>query len=204
MLPDEDCGIVLRFQESGERFLSLAFFSETQGLYHPLLRPSKKDTRPDLFDTARIKLSKAKQGSLVFASEYSPIRRRSGLSRSYANLTLAARFAEIIRINIQHLPDHQIIFELSSRLFDSLESAPAPKAAYLKTLYLFAKTEGFAVREDWVAGLDRVSRESLAQILRRSLAEQTDDPHLFDSLTLSLENWLSGNADFIIPRNLSA
>lgn len=200
MDPTEDHGLVLRCRENGDNLLSIAFLSKTRGLHYPLLRKSKKGTRPDLFDTARITLSRAKQGELLFASDYTALKRRAGLALSYERLKIASRFAEIVRCNVQHLPDHEIIFALSEKLFDTLETEPAPEAAYLKTLYLFAKTEGFPIREDWVFNLTPHSRETLAKILSTPLNSQPEASTDIHSLTSSIEDWLVAEAHFILSR----
>jgi len=200
MLSEEDQGLVLRYRENGDQLLSVALFSKSRGLFYPLLRKSKKGARPDLFDTARVKLTQARQGDLWFASSYQPIRRRSNLALSYQRLQIASRFAEIIRNNVQHLPDHVPIYDLCERFFDLVANEPAPDASFLKSLYLFAKMEGLPVREDWVDTLGTRSREELAEILRSPLASQPEDQNLFKSLITSLEEWLVAEAHFIIPR----
>ncbi len=200
MNADEDLGLVLLISERGDSFLTLAVLSVSRGLYHPLLRKSKRSTRPDLFDTARAHLSRAKQGDLLFLSDYQITRRRSAIARSYEVLQIASRFAEIVRRNTRHLPDYEEIFQIAEQFFDSLEKGPAPRAAYLKSLYRFAKTEGLPVREDWAAGLGPDLRDELIATLKRPLSEQSSESQLLKPLSASLEEWLAGKAHFIIPR----
>ncbi|MGE9289821.1 MAG: hypothetical protein ACQKBT_02445 [Puniceicoccales bacterium] len=199
MLPEEDQGIVLHYTEKGEKFWSITFLSRSHGLYHPMVRKTRTGTRPDLFDTAQAGRAKAKQGELIFLSDYYPIRRRTGIARSYEVLRIASRFAEILRRNAQHLPDCDLIFQMSERFFDSLQSGPSPLAAYLKTLYLFAKTEGFPIRESWVPQLGNQYRTDLETVLKNPLNQQPEEPMLFKTLSASLEQWLVDEAHFVIP-----
>jgi len=196
---EEDSGLILMVTEKGESFWSVAMLSKSRGLYHPLIRRNRKGSRPDLFDTGHARISRPKQGELIFLSEYQPTRRRTGIAKSYERLTITSRFAEIIRKNAQHLPEPASVFALSEQFFNSIESEPAPKASYLKTLYLLAKNEGLPVREDWVSGLGQQGQRDLASILRKSLAEQPDDTVIFDHLMRSLEDWLVREAHFSIP-----
>lgn len=200
MLPEEDHGLVLNYAEKGEKFWSLAFLSHSQGLYHPLVRKTKRGNRPDLFDTGQARISRAKQGELIFLSDYYPTRRRSGLARSYEILQIASRFAEILRKNSQHLADYEVLFQISERFFDSLETGPSPRAAYLKTLYLFAKTEGLPVREDWASQLSDSVRKDLETILKSPLEEQPTEVAIFKGITSSLEQWLTQEAHFLVPK----
>tara|TARA_R100000027_G_scaffold38198_4_gene28199 strand:- start:254 stop:865 length:612 start_codon:yes stop_codon:yes gene_type:complete len=199
MLPEEDQGLVLMVRETKERFWSVAFFSPNRGLYFPLIRRSKKWCPPDIFDTANARISQAKQGDLNFLSEYEPIRRRTSIARSYQRFRIASRFADVLRRNAQHFPDSSTAFQASERLFDSLEQSPAPEAAYLKTIYLLAKTEGLPVREHWVDGLGEPMKSDLQNIISSPLDQQSDDPDMFRTLTASLEKWMEGEAHFQIP-----
>lgn len=200
MIPEEDHGIVLQYAEKGEKFWSITFLSENQGLHYPLLRRSKNGMRPDLFDTGQAKISRAKQGGLIFFSEYHPLRRRSGIARSYEVLRIAARFSTILQRNAEHLPDPKTIFDLSEQFFNSLEKGPAPEASYLKALYLFARMEGLPIREDWVQQLGDGLRNDLETILKHPLEQQATDAGTSRTLSARLEHWLVGEAHFIIPR----
>ena len=195
---EEDTGLVLRVTESGESFWCLAFLSSAYGLYHPLVRNSRTGVRPDLFDTARARVTRAKQGELRFLSEYQPRRRRSGIGKSYAAIQTASRFAEILRRNTAHLPDPADIRTLSERFFDGIEAGAPPGPAFLKTLYLLAKTEGLPVKEDWVASLPSEERMRLRAILLAPLGEQGPEAGSAEDLATSLERWLVAEAHFSI------
>ena len=195
---EEDTGLILRLTESGESFWCVALFSRASGLYHPLVRKSRTAVRPDLFDTARARVTRAKQGELRFLSEYQPHRRRSGIGKSYAAIRMASRFAEILRRNTAHLPDPADIFDLSERFFDEIETGSPPGPTFLKTLYLLAKTEGLPVKEDWVAGLPSEERTSLRAILLAPLGEQGPEAGSAENLATSLERWLVAEAHFLI------
>ncbi|MFP4352080.1 MAG: hypothetical protein ACLFSZ_05260 [Puniceicoccaceae bacterium] len=195
---EEDTGLVLRLTESGENFWCLAFLSRLSGLYHPLVRKSRTSARPDLFDTARARVTRAKQGGLRFLSEYQPRRRRTGIGRSYAAIRTASRFAEILRRNTAHLPEPAAICDLSERFFDEIEAGAPTGPAFLKTLYLLAKAEGLPVKEDWVAGLPSDDRTRLRAILLAPLGEQGPEAASAEDLAASLEKWLVAKADFLI------
>ncbi len=191
-------GIVLRVEEKGESFWSLAVFFEVEGLTYPLLRRSRKVTRPDLFDTAAIMLRPGKGNGPAFAEAYRVVQRREGIGRSYDRITTASHFAEVLRRNTQHLADPTAHFPLCLRFFDSVAGGTAPEAAYLKTLFLFASTEGLPVREDWAGSLSEAEERDLADILRTPLAVQKVSSASCRALAQALETWLVREAHFVI------
>ncbi|MEM0966721.1 MAG: hypothetical protein AAGJ81_11285 [Verrucomicrobiota bacterium] len=196
---EEDEGLVLSVTEQGENFWRVAFLSPKSGFYYLLFRRSKRSGRPDVFDTATIIKTKGKNGSLYFGSEYRSSRHRTGLALSYERIRIASRFANLISRNAKLLPDPSFLFSLSEQFFDSVSNSPAPETAYLKTLYLLAKTEGLPIREDWVDQMDPGQRILLRDILQTSLADQGEENSAVARFCDSLERWLAAEAHFTLP-----
>lgn len=199
MLPEEDIGLILLLKETKDKFWSVALFSPNRGLHFPLIRRSRTHSPPDLFDTGRANLTRSKQGDLHFLSNYEPIRRRSGIARSYLRVQIASRFADILRRNAQHFPEPSLAFPLFEKFFDAIEQSSSPHAAYLKTLYILAKNEGLPVREHWANGLSTEIQTDLATVLTTPLENQPSNPGMFQFLITSLEKWMEHEAHFQIP-----
>lgn len=198
MSAGERTGIVLRLEEKGESFWSMAFLSENEGLEYLMLRRSRRRTRPDLFDTARVRLSSGKREGPQFPDEYHVLRRRAGIGKSIERIRVASRFAEVLRRNARHLPDPGTVFPVCERFFDAAADGVSLEAAYLKSLYLFAAAEGFPVKEDWATALPAPGRRDLASVLRTPLRDQQVSPERSRSLAGALESWLVREAHFSI------
>jgi recombinational DNA repair protein (RecF pathway) len=194
----EETGLVLRVEEKGERFRSLAFFSRSQGLFHPLWRKSRRSPGTDLFDTIRARFHAGKQGGVRFFSDYELLARRDGIGKGYDRLRCASRFAEILRRNARHVSDPVSVFELAETFFDAVNRGIELPVSYLKALYALARNEGYPVREDWAAGLEAAGKDALGQILRNPLDRQNTAAREAEELARSLERWLVAAADFFV------
>ena len=193
----EETGLVLSVEDRGERFCTLSFLGSGRGLFHPLVRKSKRSPRPDIFDTARIMLSPSKEGNLYFVNEYEPLKKRTGIGTGYERVRVASRYAEFLCRNTYHLEHVERAFPLSERFFDTVEAGRSPEAAFFKTIYLFVLEEGYPVREDWRVGLAAESRDAVRAILHEPLDRQTIPPETARQHSEDLMAWLRRTADFV-------
>lgn len=187
---------VLTREPSGESMLHLRLFSAGIGLIHAWLRVSRKRTpatpAPDLFDRLDVVLETKNEGRTWFVKEHVVTRRYTGIGRNYASLRYASRFAALILKNPLHHDAWLPLFESLDHALEAWEHDRHPEIVYFKTLYLYAKGEGFPVREDWWARLPRARQSETELRLHRPLAEQSapDATGNTKKLIESLESWL--------------
>ncbi|MGE9295692.1 MAG: hypothetical protein ACQKBV_05335 [Puniceicoccales bacterium] len=195
-------GVVVAKAVSGERFLRLHVLCAENGRLICLWRHSHKmgGGGPDLFDAVSLSLESSSQSGAWFLKEYHTGRPRPGLARRYRALQLATRLGDVLWRNLQHAEFFDPAAQLFDEALDAFEEFPLPQSIYLKALYRFAREEGYAVRQQWLAGLAASETERARSIILRPLAELPDNAEaLAAPLTEKLERWLRGETDIIVP-----
>lgn len=191
-------GIVLDRTPTADHWLRLGLFSAEHGLLDVLQRLSRKSSGAtpalDLFDELRVTLESRNQGRTWFMREAVSLRRRPGLGASYAALREACRFARVLTRNPLHEESREAVYTLLGRALDAWETGARPDAIYFKSLYLFARDEGYPVREEWQRQLDRDDGASVDSILRRSAAAQVTPDRDVARLARALEEYLRRSA----------
>lgn len=196
-------GIVLKITPTGESHLRLHVLDEAGQLCTALFRPSRsadkraRQIQPDLFDEASLQVERKQDNTPWFVREYHLEQRHEGLGRHYATLQLASDFAGFLVRNRPLMDESPRVYELCAQALHHWETSQRPEAVYLKTLYLLARDEGYAVEAHWLAELRRDDQRRARQILSQPLATQPADPAEAQQLILSLKQWLKGHADFL-------
>lgn len=203
-MPEQEEALVLKTEVSGESFLKLHVLTEESGVFLCMKRASKKastSTTPDLFDQAAILLETSQQGTMRFVKEYQLIRRRERIGLSYRSLRSASRLSQLLVSNAAHMPESEILFELTARAFDAFAEGKAPEVVLLKSLYLLLKDEGYPVRESWWPTL----RTDLSETARRILKEPAPtmiEPAVRETcerIEQHLTQWMRHQTDLIVP-----
>lgn len=198
-------GIVLLRENAGERHLRLTLLDPEHGLVRCLYKPAAKSgaatVTPDLFDTCEATLDTPRTGETSrFVKEYRLVLRRDAFGRDYARLTLACRLASVLAKNPHPPESFARLAELADHAFASLAAKPRPDAAYFKTLWLIARDEGWAVKEDFLTRL-RPGERDLATLLLATPLAAIDDASapkaLVSGLSQALERWLEREAHFV-------
>ena len=196
-------GLVLTRALSPGGFDRLTVLTRERGLYPVFRRVSanaKGSTSPDLFDTASLVLNERRAGAF-FLSEYSLLKRRTGLGAGYALLAAASKWAAFASANAVHMESTAELFDTGVRLLDALDAGATPGPALFKAYYLFGRSEGLPVREDWFAGLSAALAERAAFLLQTPLPELAPS---YDAdgaaLAESVLQWMCGNHDILPPR----
>ena len=70
---------------------------------------------------------------------------------------------------------------------------------HLKSLYLFARDEGYPVKQEWLPSLAAADREVAASALNRPVGAQDADPADVARIRRSLEAYLGAHTEIIIP-----
>lgn len=197
-------GIVLLRENAGERHLRLTLLDPEDGLvrclYKPVAKSGAATVTPDLFDVCEATLDTPKAGgSARFVREYRLVRRFDALARDYARLTLACRLANLLAKNPHPPESYAPLHALMTEALAAIEAKPRPDAAYLKTLWLVARDEGWPVREDFLTSLRPGERDLVGVVLRTPLPEIGDavPPALVAGITGALERWLEREAHFV-------
>lgn len=202
-MAEEQEALVLKTERSGESFLKLHLLTAEQGIFLCLKRTSKKpaqSTKPDLFDQAHVTLESSKQGTMLFVKEYQLLKRRETIGQSYRSLEAASNFAQLLVHNAAHMPESEVLFNLTARTLDAFSGGKAPEVVILKGIYLLLKNEGYPVRESWWPELPADWREPTRKLLKEP------SPHNIDPETRArcekiqqhLKRWMGGNTDLIL------
>lgn len=203
-MSEHEEAVVLKTEPSGESFLKLHLLTAESGIFLCLKRISKKagtSTAPDLFDQAEIILETSQQGTMRFVKEYQLIRRRERIGQNYRSLSSASRLSQLLVINAAHMPESQVLFELTARAFDAFAEGKAPEVVLLKSLYLLLKDEGYPVRESWWPTLRADLRESAKRLLSEPSPAQIDKPErdTCERIEQHLTQWMRHHTDLIVP-----
>lgn len=190
--------VVLDRNPSGDNWLRFALFSGEHGRVDALARVSRRaaNVTPllDLFDEVRCTLETSNQGRTWFVREATVLRRRAGLGASYTALREACRFSRVLARNPLHEDSRAGVYALLNRALAAWEAGHRPDAVYFKSLFVLARDEGYPVREEWRAQLDRSDQAAVDRILREPAAGQTINVDDVSRLAAALEQYLHENA----------
>ena len=199
-LPTE--AFVLLRRPPAESFQSHTVFSPEHGTLTVLQRLAKKSAATsitlDLFDEAALLLESSNQGRTWFVKEATLITRHADLGRSYETLRLASALSALIARNPVHEESRRAVAELLRGAFAAFASGPRPDVVFFKSLYRFARDEGYPLKQQWFPTLPATDRESVATLLNRPLAEQTAEPATVTRLQRQLEDYLRGHTEILL------
>jgi hypothetical protein len=199
-LQTEAC--VLLKRTPSEKFQQLTVFSVEHGALGILQRVAAKATTAaaplDLFDTAALRLESSNQGQTWFVAEARVLVRRAGIGRSYDTLRFAAAFTSLVARNPGPDEGRAQIAALLTRALDAFAAAARPDIVHFKSLYCFARDEGYPVKQQWVPTLAPADRATTVALLNRPLAEQTAAPESVARLQRRLEDYLRGHTDILL------
>ena len=126
----------------------------------------------DLFDGASLTLAGDDAGGPWFVREARIDARRPGIAARYEALRLASRLTAMIARNPLAEEGRAAVHALTGRALDAMAAHPGlAEAVYLKFCYSFARDEGYAVRQHWLAELHGALRAEAEALLTRPLAE---------------------------------
>jgi hypothetical protein len=186
-------GFVLLKQPPGDAFQTLSVFSAELGVITVLQRIGRKtgNIAPlDLFDEASFDLETSNQGRTYFIRETRVLTRRAELGKSYDTLRLASLFAAIIARNPVHEESRAGVAELLRRAFAAFATSARADIVYLKSLYRFARDEGYPLKEEWFPTLPAADRSEVVTLLNRPLDEQSAEPPSVARYTRRLTDYL--------------
>jgi hypothetical protein len=186
-----------------DAFQAFGLFSPEHGNLLALQRvprkPSPTHVAPDLFDAVAVMLESSNQGRTWFVREVRIAKRRSGIGRSYDALRFASALAAVISRNPVHEESRGNVARMLATAFDALASGARPDAVHLKSLYLFARDEGYPVKQEWLPSLGPADLAVAVAVLNRPLDAQDSGAADVARLRRSLEGYLGESTEIIIP-----
>lgn len=201
-LPLQTDAFVLASRPPAEAFQNFTVFSAEHGSLVILQRLVKKSGGSqialDLFDEASLFLESSNEGRTWFVKETRLIHRATGIGRSYDALRCASAFASVVARNPVHENERPQVAALLRTAFRAFETATRPDIVFFKSLYCFARDEGYPVKEQWFPLLTATDREAVAELLNRPLAEQRAAPEAVLRLHRRLEDYLRGHTEILL------
>jgi hypothetical protein len=194
---------VIERRPPSDAFQTFGLFSAEHGNLLALQRipkkPSSRHVTPDLFDEISVSLESSNQGRTWFFREARIVTRRASIGRSYDALRFASALAAVIGRNPVHEESRANVGRLLRTAFDAFGSAARPDVVYLKSLYLFARDEGYPVKQEWLPSLPAADRAVAAEALGRRLEEQEGPAGDVERIRRSLEGYLGRSTEIIVP-----
>lgn len=186
-----------------DAFQAFGLFSAEHGNLLALQRVSKKPSpthvAPDLFDTVSAILESSNQGRTWFVREIRILARRAAIGKSYDALRFASALAAVIGRNPVHEESRPNVEQLLRTALDAFAASGRPDIVHLKSLFLFARDEGYPVKQDWLPSLPAADRAVAAAVLNRPLSEQESRAEDVARLRRSLEEYLGSRTEIVVP-----
>ena len=201
-LPLQTDAFVLSKRAPTDSFQSLNIFSAQHGPLLVLQRVSKKASSEsaslDLFDEVSLTLESRNQGQTWFVKETRLITRHAAIGRSYETLRLASALVALVARNPVPEESRPAVATLLQQAFVSFAAGARPDLVWFKSLYRFARDEGYPLKEQWFPTLPAADRTAVAQLLNRPLAEQDGSLESVARLTERLTNYLRGHTEILV------
>jgi hypothetical protein len=198
--PLQTDGFILLKRPPADTFQSFAVFSAEHGALSILHRMPKKQgtaTVLDLFDEVSLQLETSNQGRTYFVKDARLIARHAEIGRSYESLRLASALAALVARNTVSEESRSGVAALLRSAFAAFGTSDRPDVVHLKSLYRFARDEGYPVKEQWFPTLPVADRDAVVTLLNRPVAEQTASVELVTRIQRRLEEYLRGHTEIL-------
>jgi len=211
-LPLQTDGFVLLKRPATDAFQGFHVFSPEHGslLVHQRLPKSSSRSAAsaakaaatsvalDLFDEVSLRLESSNQGQTWFVLEVRLITRHAELGRSYDTLRHASALAALVARNPVHEDSRAQVAALLRQAFTAFAAGARPDLVWFKSLYCFARDEGYPVKQQWFPTLAAADREAVAALLNLPLAEQTAAAVAVARLQQRLADYLRGHTEILL------
>lgn len=195
-------GIVLGRRETGERHWQIEVFSPAEGAVRTLARrgSSKRPQSPppDLFQSVTLELEQSARGPARFIREARCTSPYAGIGQDYETLVEATGFGRTIWKNLTHAESFDALFAITHQAMEAFARRTRPEVTHFKSLYLFARTEGYPVKEQMLASWDESTRQLAHQILSEPLAGDQPPAAAVRQVLERLRQYLRGYTDILI------
>ena len=199
----KDQGCLLRKTPSGEHYTLLVFFLREYGLQMTLCRKRSKASatvnEPDLFESGEVDIEKKGDSKPGFLKEFIPHNRYPGIARKYHVLEDACRLARYYEKNLVHMEFYDSAWELLHTALESFSEKRQSGVILLKSLFVFAKLEGYPVRDNWLRQLSPQTRKQIANLIQAPVDTLDVDTSQVSAWMKSLEQFLTHHTDILVP-----
>jgi hypothetical protein len=193
---------VLLKRPPADAFQSCTVFSPAHGVLFVLQRIPKKGSATavplDLFDDVALLLEASSQGQNWFIREVRVQARHAGIGRSYDALKFASALASLIVRNPVAEESRPPVGALLRTALAAFETSSRPDIVFFKSLYCFARDEGYPVKQQWLAALPAAERDRATALLNRPLSTQTSPAAEVGRLQQRLEEYLRGHTEVLL------
>lgn len=193
---------VLLKRPPADAFQSFSVFSPEHGSLLVLQRVPKKSANNsvalDLFDEVSLLLESSNQGRTWFIKEARLLHRHAAIGRSYESLRLASALASLVSRNTVDEDSRAAVADLLRGAFVAFGTATRPDIVYLKSVYRFARDEGYPLKQQWFPTLPSADRTEVATLLNRPLTDQNATPAAVARLQRRLEEYLRGHTEILL------
>ena len=191
---------VLDREVRGENSVFITAFAENCGLVQMMKKASAKKTSqiPDFFDDISAFAQADSPTSLKFMRDFETIKQRKNIAASYECFSSASNLTQCAVKNGRHIEDCGLFSRRLKRALDALAAEMSPPIVEIKFLYLLARDEGYAVREDFYAGLPPEKKLLFAEILKFPPSELGGFSRRAESLLELFKMWIAANTDLIL------
>jgi hypothetical protein len=195
---------VLLKRPPAEAFQGCTFFSGEHGVMTAFVRvPKKAGSRValDLFDEAALHLESSSQGRTWFVREARILSRASAIGRSYEALVAASSLAAVIARNPPAPESYPQVGALLRAALAAFGGDADPDVVLFKSLYRFARDEGYPLAQEWLPSLPADLRGAAEHLLRSPLAELPRAAERLPStvaLQRRLEDYIRGHTDILL------
>ncbi len=181
----------------GESSLYLSVFSDSLGFCCTIKRMSGKLTSiaPDIFDDISAKANSVESDSPKFLGEFEILKRRGKIALNYDSFMQASEVCKCVLKNGRHIEDAPKLSRLLRRTLDAIDMGAPAIIARLKFMYLFARGEGYPVKEDFIASLSRDNAEMFMEAIRTPAADCTGLSENMGGLPEKFFMWIRSNTD---------
>ena len=97
-----------------------------------------------------------------------------------------------------HEDSREQVAALLRQAFASFAAGARPDLVWFKSLYCFARDEGYPVKQQWFPTLSPADREQVATLLNQPLADQTAPIAVVTRLQQRLEDYLRGHTEILL------
>lgn len=192
---------ILQKSPPKEAFQPAAAYSAEHGTLRILQRVPRKPTPNhiplDLFDHADLLLDAGSNGTW-FVKEVRLQHRHTGIGQNYRRLQHASAFTSLIARNPVHEESRAAVAGLIGTALAAFATSDRPDVVGFKSLYCFARDEGYPLKQQWWPTLPREDRNDVATLLNQPVAEQTSPTEQVAHLHRCLEDYLRSHTEILI------
>jgi|GEM_PF-2507454 len=182
----------------GESGVLYTMFSAREGVFNCLKKIGVKSfgTLPDFFDEVSIDAEFIGQSDLRIMRDFEIIKGRGAMSKNYDAFLHAGEMCRCLIKNGKYLESPAPVHGAFQAALDAMAQGARPALTRFKFMYVFAKGEGYALKQDFAktlpVNLRAALREALTKPAQDCIMTQAEEAALLKNLLV----WLAENTDF--------